>query len=246
LLNGAEYGEEGHALEIDSLMIRVAALRTKSLALFGGESMCPFTVEEAAAEAHELDKALALWSQAVPDDWKFSSQPCTARLESPETDLLYNGPVHTYTTHGHACVWNRYRAARLIVNSIGNRSFSNLPQYPSQHSFSMAQQEICRTNIESLANELCGSVPFFFNSPNTPGAGAGSGSIKIGGNVVKTESEILPKMAGLLAWPLTVAVSTDGVPEPQRQWLKRRLKAVAISAGDAVLESVVEQGEFRF
>jgi hypothetical protein len=37
LQNGAHYGEEGPALEFDSLMVRVAALRARSLALFSGK-----------------------------------------------------------------------------------------------------------------------------------------------------------------------------------------------------------------
>jgi hypothetical protein len=53
-------------------------------------------------------------------------------------------------------------------------------------------------------------------------------------------------MAGLLAWPLAVAVSTEAVPEPQRQWLERKLKIVASSLGDSILESVAEKREFRF
>ena len=229
-------------------MVRIATLRAKSLAL-REKSTLPFGVnclEVVAAEAQELDTALASWSRDVPEDWKFSTQPSPASLGPPETDLRYNGPVHTYTTHGHAAIWNRYRAVRLIVNSIRIRALSDLLQNQSQHSFVVPQQDLCQKNMDSIVEDLCGSVPFFFNSPNTNGDGTGLRSIRLGNFVISTESEILPKMAGLLAWPLTLAVSTDGVPEPQRQWLKRKLKIVATSIGDAILESVAEQGEFRF
>jgi hypothetical protein len=96
--------------------------------------------------------------------------------------------------------------------------------------------------MEAIANDLCGGVPFFFNSLDSTGVR----SIRVGKYTITTDDEILPKMACLLAWPLAVAISCEYIPEPQRQWLKDKLKLVAKSCGDAVLESVVEQGEFRF
>jgi hypothetical protein len=72
-------------------------------------------------------------------------------------------------------------------------------------------------------------------------------SIKTGDKVVHSDCEILPRMASLLAWPLTVAVSSEYLPKPHKRWLLSRLKMVADSLGDAVLESMVENGEeFKF
>jgi hypothetical protein len=248
LQDGVEFGEESPVLEVDLLMVRVANLRAKSLAL-GKNVTVPCREQQwkdVATEAQELDAALVAWSRAVPEGWKFSTHPSPINLDSPGSNLLYNGPVHIYTTHGHATIWNRYRAIRLIVNSIRNRALSNLLQFPWQCSLIIAQLDLCQRNINSVTNDLCGSVPFFFNSPDSTGEGTGSRSIRVGNFVISSDREILPKMAILLAWPLAVAVSTDGVPEPQRQWLRRRLKIVANSVGDAILESVAEQAEFRF
>ncbi len=89
---------------------------------------------------------------------------------------------------------------------------------------------------------LCAGVPFFFNSLESTGLR----TLQLGKFTITTDDEILPKVAGLLAWPLTVAISCEYIPKPQRLWLKSKLKIVAKSLGDAVLESVVEQGEFRF
>jgi hypothetical protein len=75
---------------------------------------------------------------------------------------------------------------------------------------------------------------------------SGSESIRIGDNVTCTEREIVPKMATILGWPLTVAVSTEAVPKAQKQWLQRRLKTIASVIGAAVLHSVAEKGEFKF
>jgi hypothetical protein len=247
LQNGAHYGEEGPALEFDSLMVRVAALRARSLALFSGkdaETCSDMHGSQAfAAETQNLDTALASWSQSLPEDWMFAIQ--TLPPNPDESDFTYNNIAHNYATHGHAAIWNRYRAIRLIVDSIRIRSLTHLIQtmeYQSQRSFVAIQQESIRTSMEAITNDLCGGVPFFFNSLDPTGLR----SIKMGKYTITTDDEILPKMAGLLAWPLTVAISCEYIPEPQRQWLKGKLKLVAKSCGDAVLESVVEQGEFRF
>jgi len=249
LQDGAVYGEEGPALELDSLMVRVAALRAQSLTLFlQKNSTLPSLAQHSkdiATGAQELDIALASWSGALPADWKFSTQPSPAGPDSTDMDHLYDGSVHIYATHGHAALWNRYRAVRLIVNSIRLRSLSTLCQCPSQRSFGVAQPDECQKIMDSLAKDLCGSVPFFFTSRHANQDGAGLRFIRIGNTVIRTEREILPQMATLLVWPLAVAVNTEGVPNPQRQWLKHRLRSGADALGDAILESVVE-GEFKF
>ena len=227
-------------------MIRVAALRTESLNLLLGNTEFPTDTlrsEDIAAKAQDLDTALGSWSQSLPEDWIFSIRPSPAT--PGERDNSYNDAVHEYPTHGHAAVWNRYRAVRLIVNSILIRCLAHQLQsleYSSQRSFVVIQQETVRASMQLIINELCAGVPFFFNSLDPTGLR----SIKLGKYSFTTDDEIFPKMAALLAWPLTVAVSTEYIPEAERQWLKGRLKTVAKSLGDAVLECVVEQGEFRF
>lgn len=244
-------------------MVRVANLRAKSLAVFSGNgndtefSIDPHQLKIVAGEADELNTALTSWSENVPEDWKFSILQSPGSLDSPESDLLYEGTSHVYTSHGHAVIWNRYRALRLIVNSICLRCLSMLLEFnlqctlqphpsASMRPFVISQQETCRKNLDSLATELCGSVPFFFTSPNPNGDGRGSRTIRIGNRVLSTEDEILPKLAGLLAWPVAVAIRTEETPEPQREWLRRKLKIAAASMGDVILETVIDNGEFKF
>ena len=236
-------------------MVQAANLRAKSLGFVidSVDHLCtksiPFDEQywkEIAEEAQKLDIALTSWSQNLPEDWKFFTHAAPPITNSPETDLFYNGPTHLYQTHAHAAVWNRYRATRLIVNSIRKRALSHLLTCPCHGDLIVSQQELCQKNLDLITNDMCGSVPFFFNLPNFAGGTPGLKSIRLGTFIINSEDDILPKMAILLAWPLTVAVSTDGVPEPQRQWLRHRLKIAAKSLGDSVLESVAERSEFRF
>ena len=210
-------------------MIRVAGLRAQSLTFFSdlaaGIARNPHDLKTIAGDADALDTTLVLWSKILPQDWKFAIQ------QSPPSEFLFEGTSHIYTSHGHAAVWNRYRAVRLIVNSICIRSLSYLLQCPSQRLFILSQQATCQENLASLATDLCRSAPFFFRTRNANGS---------------TGNEISPKMAVLLAWPLAVAIRTEGVPEPQRQWLKGKLKIAADSMGDAMLNAVIANNEFKF
>ncbi|KAF2476004.1 uncharacterized protein BDR25DRAFT_212412 [Lindgomyces ingoldianus] len=243
-LQDPSYEEKGPMRELDALILRAAGLRARSLHLFknnsgpksrdsGGTDCCSppshrGISREVAAEAQDLDAAFVTWSKTAPEEWRYS----TIDSRTTTTDELYDCPVHAYASHGHAAVWNRYRAVRLIVNSIRIRSLATLIQCPMQASYVNSQQEIetSQKNIESLARDLCGGVLFFFHSCNP---------LIIGGAMPQ-------KMAALLAWPLTVAVSTEGVPGPQRRWLLERLNIVAEILGDVMLASVISKGEFRF
>ncbi|KAI1408379.1 hypothetical protein F5Y13DRAFT_111593 [Hypoxylon sp. FL1857] len=245
LQDGAQFGEEGPMLDLDSIMIRVASLRQRSLPLFLPKS-ARFSSQlhpgHIAAEGQDLDTALESWARNVPDDWKFSAQ------SGSTVDITFDGLIHIYPSHGHGAIWNRYRAVHIIVNSIRKRALSIMAQCSAQTVSANAEQEICQEKIASLATDLCRGIPFFIASRNDIQESTASPmrAIKIGNNVIHTNYEILPKLATLLAWPLTLAVSTEPVPEPQKQYLKIKLKSVANALGDSILESVAGEGEFKF
>ncbi|KAF2836631.1 hypothetical protein M501DRAFT_1018970 [Patellaria atrata CBS 101060] len=247
LRDGTYYGEEGPALELDSLMVQVAALRAKSLRLFRAESLPVFSEvkywERIVVEAETLDFALDSWSRAVPQEWKSSVREFTSCLILPNPCYPNVSSMYTYQTLGHASTWNRYYATRLIVNSIGIRSLSMLSQYRFPSPQRVAAHNTYLRTMNSLVNDLCRSIPFFFHYSLIVTREDCNG---IEQRPFTSKNEVLPKIAVLLAWPLTIAVSTDGTPEPQRQWLKDILKLVAKSMGDVILDSVVENGEFRF
>ncbi|OTA89168.1 hypothetical protein M434DRAFT_112924 [Hypoxylon sp. CO27-5] len=244
LEDGAQFGEKGPMLELDSIMIHVASLRQRSLYLFLPKS-ARFSSQplpgQIAAEAQDLDAALESWARDLPEDWRFSTR-LDSTANSPFDEL-----IHTYPSHGHGAIWNRYRAVHIIVNSIRRRALSVMAQCSSQVISTQAEQDICQEKIASLATDLCRSIPFFIAShiiaQDSPSP---KRMIKIGSNVIHTNYEILPKLATLLAWPLALAVSTEAVPEPQKQYLKIKLKSVANTLGDSALESVADQAEFKF
>jgi len=231
-------------------MVRVANLRARCRAFLRDNQLDALDrfekAKEIGGEAQQLDAALDAWSDAVPDEWRFSARPLAASSSAPDSDPPPTGYVHHYASHAHATMWNRYRAVRLITNSIRMRVVELLVGNAFKRSCVLLQQRLSQNNINRLTDELCACVPFFSSGVDAHGP-CGERSLQ-GAEVSgpSLHSTVLPKMAGLLAWPLAVAVSTEAVPEPQRQWLERKLKIVASSLGDSILESVAEKREFRF
>ncbi|KAK0615710.1 hypothetical protein B0T17DRAFT_351540 [Bombardia bombarda] len=254
LQDGALFGEQGPALGLDSLMVRVAALRSKTLWLFRHDIKGLAQVswlesgEDVEKEANELESALESWpGEAVAaasqgDEWRFSSRVQMHSDGCAESSVAlddYQGIVHTYATHGHAAAWSRWRAISMIVSSIRLRllraqddnEYEGLELFASYRP--QAETMIC-ARIQSLAIDMCRSVPFFFNG--------GSSSRPH----LADDPEVLPRIAALLGWSLTVAVSTEAVPNAPKEWLRHQLVRVARALGDAVIESAAEREEFRF
>jgi hypothetical protein len=242
LRNGTLYGEGGSDLELDSLLIRAAALQSKSTTLLGDENLVlPSDVTElkiVAIEAQELDVGFQNWPSSLPEDWLFTLH--TSKGSDSTSGLLYEGSVHRYKAYGHAAVWNRYRAVRIIVNDIHLQLLSRLPQNPSL----ITQVETCQKNVGSLATDLCYSVPVFFSS-NPASHDSVSKSAKSNRNILDTQQTITPMMATVIAWPVTVAISTEAVPNAQKQWLQSKLKTIAGVVGASVLHSIADTGEFE-
>ncbi|KAI0891652.1 hypothetical protein F4806DRAFT_297856 [Annulohypoxylon nitens] len=245
LQDAAEFGEKGLVLDLDSIIVRVASLRSRSLHIFLPKSQ-RFSTQlsplDIASEARDLDIALESWSRNISEDWNFSVQP------DPSTNTTFDGLIHTYTSHGNATVWNRYRAIHIIINSIRKRALSIASQCSSQTISTDMEQEMCLEKISLLSTDLCRAVPFFITShPHSITDRFPIGEPdEANGNIDEARFEILPKFGTLLAWPLTLAVSTDAVPDPQKKWLQTKLKSIAKSLGDSILDTVAEQGEFKF
>ncbi|RDW57195.1 hypothetical protein BP5796_12645 [Coleophoma crateriformis] len=233
LQDGSQYGEEGPALDLDLLMIRVAALRCASLKIFRDENPDPLSpckeVEYATMEAQNLETALTLWPHDLPEEWKFSAISTESSMPS-KTNFADTNYVHSYTTHGHAAVWIRYLAVCLIVSSIHMRLLSISSHSKPQRPAFTTQLEACQERIDLLAAHMCRSVPFFFSSRNA----------------TDPKDEIMLKFATLLTWPLTVAISIEAIPLAQKQWLQRRLKSVAVVLADGVIQSAAEKDAFKF
>jgi hypothetical protein len=220
-------------------MVRTAAFRSRALAFFSSTpASLPTSAPDLEYLAHtgkELEDDLVQWAESMSGEWKACRQdpPIEGGTDENTYDRLFN----SYTSHGHTSLWIRQRALRLIINSIFIKFIAVRMQNSTDHEHLRWKQSRMRGNLASTSSELCGDVAFFFSRPRPERSDSAD---------TQGEHAILPRLAALLAWPLAVAVSTENVPEPQRQWLQQKLRLVASSLGDAILGRVADRGAFIF
>ncbi|KAJ5587654.1 uncharacterized protein N7459_003419 [Penicillium hispanicum] len=221
------YIGEDPMLQLDYLLVNLTILRSNALDILQENDK---TIQDRAerlqtisTEAQELDLAFENWSRAIPDKWKFSVLYSHHAANQTANDLLYEGSIHIYSSHGHATVWNRYRAGRLILNNMHMRLLLALAEYSTQVALTTTQIHKCRTTICSTTTDLCCSVFFFYDCK------------------ANFEDGLSPMMATLLAWPLAIAISSEYAPRAQKQWLKRKLEAVSRVLGANLLVSIAEE-----
>jgi len=220
-------------------MVRTAAFRSRALTFFSNASVTlPTSTPDLEYLAHtgkELEDDLVQWAGSMSGEWKACRQD--PQMETATNENTYDSIFNSYTSHGHASLWIRQRALRLIINSIFIKFVAIKMQNSTYHEHLRWKQNRMRGNLASTSSELCGDVAFFFSKLRPERSDSAD---------IQGEHVILPRLAALLAWPLAVAVSTENVPEPQRQWLQQKLRLVAGSLGDAILGRVADRGAFIF
>jgi hypothetical protein len=238
-------------------MIKAALLRSKSIMVINqaNRGMTPIIRYEEAltavlAEAQLLDRLFAQWADNIPQNWRFITHKSTGhddkKLSFDHHNLFYDQLFHSYATHGHAVVWNRYRAVRLLINSIQMELLSQAAEYrPKNLSTAYVEQpKACQETINSLVTDLCRGVPFFY----LLNAGLGHSrrhtdpAMELADSLSSVSSESPPiMMAVLLAWPITIAVGIEGVPSDQMEWLKCRLQTVSQRVGSPKFQVMPEK-----
>jgi hypothetical protein len=249
LQQGEDFGESGPALQIDSFMVRVAAFRSRALEFFPRASLAlPTSIPDLDILAHtgkQLEGDLLDWAESMSGEWRCDKSMPPGVAHNDAVGDTYEGHRNSYTSYGHASLWLRQRALRIIINSIFIKFISARMQHSTNHAHLLWKQERMRRNLDSISGELCGDISYFF----THGSSDLEPSLtltQVVPSLRTRELTILPSLASMLAWPLAVAVSTENVPEPQRLWLQSKLSAVADSLGDAILHDVGRRGAFIF
>jgi hypothetical protein len=120
-------------------------------------------MEHATSEAEELDKAFEAWSDDIPETWRFSACAYPEQFDAANAAPLFHNTAYIYTIYGHAAVWNRHRAVRLVVNGIYLRLLSALSVIKPEDLSIEARKARCQGVIDTATNDICYAVPYFFN-----------------------------------------------------------------------------------
>lgn len=226
------------------MMIKAASLRSRSTALFvaleSGSIHGLDDIKTIIADACLLDNEFTLWARDIPKDWSFvvrnSPRYNDKTLWQDDQYLFYDDFYHFYATKGQAVIWNRYRAVRILVKSIRMQLLALYIKSSSQvwDPFNAAEFKECQETIRDLAIDICRSTPFLcLFDPNDV-----LHEVDVLSNTESTSriqtvtslpvsSKCPPLMkAILLAWPISLVVGIEEVPQEQMNWLKCRLNSV--------------------
>ena len=229
-------------------MVRVAAFRARALAFFpsasAGLSTSTPDLDFLAHTGKQLEDDLVDWAESMSMSEQYSSRKehLTTVPESTSDLNTFDGRRNTHTSPGHASLWLRQRALRLIIHSIFIKFISVRMQTSTDHDHLLMKQGHMKGNLDSISRELCADVSYFFKIPQSRDGETLVPALM----TAEGELAIPPNLASMLAWPLAIAVSTENVPEPQRKWLQGKLGSVADSLGDAVLHDVRRRDAFVF
>ena len=248
--NGAEFGEERFDLEFDHCLVEVARLRCNSQTLLKDlkESYLPDDKTSATLaqtlieDCQAVDGLLAAWAASLPQSWDFQAiaEQSSLREGFAGAGISYNGNVHIYPSREIAVAWNRYRAARLICNSIILKAtpycFSMVVEATREEDLS--NRSIAQRNIKALTDDICASIPFHFGRTEglertTEGFGGEASSI--------AGARGTARGAFLLVWPLLISSMVWGVRDEQRRWIKAQLNLVGHMTASTALQSIAAE-----
>ncbi|KAH8199423.1 hypothetical protein TruAng_006418 [Truncatella angustata] len=229
LQDAAAFGEEGPALRLDSLMIRIAELRVTASSLLHSVAHSTPSVETLVAllaRSLELDSDLSAWPHKIAKDFEYSV--LTLPQKGKGMPPFCGNIAHNYRSYSHASVWNRYRAVRMISNSLVLQVIDAISSLMIVAPATIVQSRASLNKIRRLASDICQSLPYYFNFG------------------YPTSDNMIPKVLTPLSWPLAVAISIKGVPDNEMYWFKYTLQAVAGALSDSVLENIAQGQVFKF
>ena len=237
ILEGSAFGEQGLQLEYDRLITRIINIRHRffTLTKHGDVAQLISTAKELDREAQDVDNALQDWKSHFPTSWSYQRHELPGAQSYPTRDF-YRSRVYSYESPAHSAAPNQYHATRMLVNSTRLRIL-DLIDANSENSVSQERWD-CLTNINSMGDDLASSVPFclqrfkVIDSPTSSPSSTSSQELI----TLNTKNDVMPYVACLVIWPLTIASSLAYVDVKQRSWFKSELVRVGRLVGHKMFE----------
>lgn len=143
------------------------------------------------------------WFSGLPSNWVHTIHICAP-------DMNFYAPYYyAYTTYDTAVTMIEYRAFRCVANEY---LLSILSKHPDDLERYKEQEDSIKSDIQTLAMDICASVPFFTGRVYNEFPRVGAGTMQ-------------------LLWPLFVCARMECLPEEQRDWCIRQLDFLANVCG---------------
>jgi hypothetical protein len=234
MVDGTRFGEEGQELTFDHVLVRIVNLRHAAANLQQTDELLLFKAETIASDARELDIALEKWTCNIP-------MTCSPKrhIISPGRHILpirdqypkehfYSSTVYSYPKPENAGAWAHFFAVRMLINSTRLRVLEQSRSYVSAGSVTQETQRLeCLSRLNAMAERIAASTPFSLERFKIDNCGA----------IILNEVDcIKPYLANLIAWPLIVASSLEGIVTEEKRWFRSELARLGRILGDGILE----------
>jgi hypothetical protein len=220
--------EQIPAFRFDTINMRIANLRA-SLPNFiysPPSNSRTFEIQKAIMEGIEIDKRLCEWSKNLPESW--TPIRITREHGISPTLQLYQDYCDVYKGMFLASTWNKLRLSQIEVKHIFLTCLSQQPQTPRN----IGHQEVYEQEIQTLADDICASIPFYLGDRMKPGR-TGDADVNYpqapGRPPVMDHYQTGPAMGGLaIIQPLGSLVKMNiKLRSGQRQWLAGQMARTA-------------------
>ncbi|OJJ44257.1 hypothetical protein ASPZODRAFT_72043 [Penicilliopsis zonata CBS 506.65] len=111
--------------------------------------------------AVENDNKLAVWKSALPLHW--AGKTASWIPQSVRNAGIFRNQCDCYPDIFVASIWNSYRDSRILVQTIMIECLGRLPPEESRDGICAASE-----TINTLATDICATVPFFLGDQTTP------------------------------------------------------------------------------
>ena len=163
-------------------------------------------------KALHLDAALVSWAISIDPTWRYTVLVTPPPLHTNEHDdqtyrFVYGSTYHAYPALALASVWNTYRLTRIILCKIIGSSCKSILKrgtFPEKRLTALESVTI----INQMAEDICASVPYHFNSDETA----------VGGLL-------------RLLWPLFIASDCVESEPRMKNWILQTLDRIGHTTG---------------
>lgn len=148
-------------------------------------------------------------------------------------ELVINGTIHIYPGSKSGHLWNTYRAARLVCNSIiiALNVFNN---FDNRLALKVVMER-SRSTLTELVDAVSESVSFYFLNLATVTDQAGRSHTA----VIDLNLESSIHRTDALVFVLIVTLNVFGLNPARRRWIRDKLSKVATSMGSGTLQMLV-------
>ena len=155
------------------------------------------------------------------EKWPISYEQRTP-TSAEQSDFIYQDYFHVYSSVTVATIWNEYRRMRMLCHEIVLQHLPHLQKHRADYpEFKLSGQEIknqlhdSKIILNSLSQDICASVPFYF------GLHTNDGGLNAGG--------LAPKAVcgNLLLRPLYMAAGPRFISNDVQKWVTGRFEKIA-------------------